>query len=308
MPSTSRLILLALAALLILAAGCGPSLPDTEPPGGPDEPGINQPGNREPGMCRPGPGREGRTADQIGLDAALWKAVRFCNKKSVKDLLVAGADVNTTCGKNQTTPLIEAVRSYDNTCPAEVAEMLIKAGAAVNMQDLMGSTALHWVSGDNCDLPHFHTLRLLLRYGADPTITDCPDCAGCRECLTEQDCQEYRVRRDMEVLKIPPRGETPEQKEARLQEMERLQDEIKRLREEREGGEPKEVRQCKTPLDLATENKCDVKMGILADHLKKMQLERRHLMGPRPKAPSLGPAAPPKRRPFMEKAPWEGGG
>lgn len=300
-------VLLVLAALALAAMGCGPSLPDTEPPGGPDEPGINQPGNRQPGFCRPSPGREGRSADQIALDAALWKAVRFCDEGAIKDLLVAGADVNATCGKNLTTPLMETVRSYDNKCPAHTAEMLIKAGAAVNMQDLLGSTALHWVTGDNCDHPHFDALRLLLHYGADPTITDCPDCAGCRECLSEQDCQEYRVRRDMEMLKVPPRGETPEQKQARLEKIEGLQDEIKRLREEREGKDPKEIRQCKTPLDLATENKCDVKMGMLADYLKKMQFERKRLLGPKPKTPAVGPAQPSSKRPFLERAPWEGG-
>jgi len=125
--------------------------------------------------------------DDLGLSGALWTAVRECDLPAVKEMIRAGADVNLAAGAWATTPLMEAVGAYDNKCPRETAEILIEAGAKLNLQDNRGDTALHWAAGRNCIQPYVDALNYLLSKGADPTIRNY-QCQTALEAAAFQGC------------------------------------------------------------------------------------------------------------------------
>jgi ankyrin repeat protein len=135
--------------------------------------------------------QEQREKDKFGLGPALWLAVRDCNQQELAKLLRAGAEPNFRYGPLLTTPLMETVASYDNTCPQEMAQQLIRAGAQVNLRDERGWTALHFVAVGHCLPSHMKALRYLLRQGADPTIA-AEDQTTPLEMATRADCSEAR--------------------------------------------------------------------------------------------------------------------
>lgn len=134
---------------MVFTAACSSAPPPPEPPKPQTQPG-----------------------DELGLGAALWKSARTCNVEDVSKLLIAGAPVDIKRGLNKTTALMETVGSYDNKCPKTIAEMLIKAGADPNAQDLRGWTPLHYVAASQCIEANLDALRYLIQAGADPTIMD----------------------------------------------------------------------------------------------------------------------------------------
>lgn len=78
-------------------------------------------------------------------------------------LIKAGANVNLMSSLG--SPLMNAATNAWNL---EIADMLIKAGAKVDQKDKNGRTALFYAfSGGNDDM-----MTLLLKYGADPEIKD----------------------------------------------------------------------------------------------------------------------------------------
>ncbi len=178
------------------------------------------------------------TNDHFGLGAALWISAKSCNEQDVTKLLQAGAPVDIHQGPQQTTPLMEAVGSYDNKCPKTIAQMLIKAGAKVNARDARGRTPLHHLAASQCIKANMDALRFLIRAGADPTIRD---------------------------------------------------------------------HQGLTPLDLASRANCAEAIGVLADHLQKLNKARRQAVQPpwhQPPAAQSPPAGE-TRQPAL---PWDQGG
>ncbi|MBI5521360.1 MAG: ankyrin repeat domain-containing protein [Desulfarculus sp.] len=154
----------ALGAFLLLAAltaGCGPS-PDPPPP---------------PGLV------------DSSLEMALWKAAQACDPPTLRNLLSAGAQVNTWKGPAKTTPLMEAVRTYGEACPRQNVEILLAAGALPNARDLLGNTALHYLQRTECIGIYQEMVVLLLASGADPTIHN-KDCQTPMMVATKQGCQE----------------------------------------------------------------------------------------------------------------------
>jgi ankyrin repeat protein len=155
---------LALGACLMvvaLVAGCGPS-PDPPPPVG---------------------------LVDSSLEMALWRASKSCDPQTLRNLLAAGAQVNTWKGDLKTTPLMEAVRTYGEACPRQNVEILLAAGALPNARDLVGNTALHWVAQTECIGIYQEMVTLLLASGADPTIAN-HDCQTPMMVATKQGCHE----------------------------------------------------------------------------------------------------------------------
>jgi len=93
---------------------------------------------------------------------SLQAAVVANDVESVKVLLAEGADIDEKEAASGSTPLITAAL-FGN---AEIAELLIEAGAAVNAKNNDGSTALHTAAF----LCHPEVLRLLLDNGADKSL------------------------------------------------------------------------------------------------------------------------------------------
>ncbi|MFH1035107.1 MAG: ankyrin repeat domain-containing protein [Pseudomonadota bacterium] len=155
---------LALGACLLLVAlvgGCAPS-PDPPPPEG---------------------------LVDSSLEMALWKAAHGCDPQTIRNLLAAGAQVNTWKGPLKTTPLMEAVRSYGEACPRQNVEILLAAGALPNARDLLGNTALHWLAQTECIGIYQEMVTLLLASGADPTFAN-NDCQTPMMVATKQGCHE----------------------------------------------------------------------------------------------------------------------
>lgn len=88
---------------------------------------------------------------------------------SVQYLLVdAGVDPNTRSTSGETALMLAATRQR-----REVIRVLVEAGADVNMRDHDGATALHHaLAGVGGRKELAKTVRLLLDFGADPTLAD----------------------------------------------------------------------------------------------------------------------------------------
>lgn len=87
-------------------------------------------------------------------------------KDIVLALLKGGADIEFRDTRLKATPLIWAANA--TTCSFEIAQILIKYGAAVNVATPEGTTAL----GFACVNGNLPLVRLLLKAGADPNARD----------------------------------------------------------------------------------------------------------------------------------------
>ena len=97
---------------------------------------------------------------------SLHYACGYGHISMIRDLLAAGADVNSTARAKKKTPLMSACEEWPH--PYLVAT-LIKAGASINLQDVEGKTALaHAVD----PLLNRGLVEMLLANGADPTLPD----------------------------------------------------------------------------------------------------------------------------------------
>lgn len=106
-------------------------------------------------------------ADSQGKTPVLLAAQHGLSR-AVELLLEAGADPNTG-DELGITPLIAVATNND----AHLARQLVKAGVNVNARDIAGRTAIMHISGlDAATMP---LLTVLLRAGADPTLTDDDD-------------------------------------------------------------------------------------------------------------------------------------
>lgn len=84
----------------------------------------------------------------------------------IRELIAAGADVNSTARGNGKTPLMSACDEWPHPY---IVSPLIKAGASINLQDGDGKTALaHAVD----PLLNRGLVEMLLENGANPTISD----------------------------------------------------------------------------------------------------------------------------------------
>lgn len=101
--------------------------------------------------------------DRIGF-SALMIATRNGDSSMVELLLNYGASVNLKAKSNgmESTPLILAA-AHGHT---EIIRVLHKAGAKLNLTDVMGNTALHWTLGASNN----EATQLLLSLGADANI------------------------------------------------------------------------------------------------------------------------------------------
>jgi len=106
----------------------------------------------------------------FGTGVALWRAVQFCSPVEVEELLEAGAKPDYRFGPQLSTPLMQAVGSFDSKCPKRIAQILIQAGAGPNTRDKRGWTPLHYIADSHCIPSHIEALEYLLQRGADPTI------------------------------------------------------------------------------------------------------------------------------------------
>ncbi len=100
--------------------------------------------------------------EQPSCARSLQAAVVANDLESVKILLAEGADVDEKEAASGSTPLITAAL-FGN---ADIAKVLIDAGANINAKNNDGSTALHTAAF----LCHPEVLKLLLAHGADKSI------------------------------------------------------------------------------------------------------------------------------------------
>jgi ankyrin repeat protein/tetratricopeptide (TPR) repeat protein len=97
---------------------------------------------------------------------ALHYASGYGNIVMIRELIAAGADVNSTARGNGKTPLMSACDEWPHPY---IVSPLIKAGTSINLQDGDGKTALaHAVD----PLLNRGLVEMLLENGANPTIAD----------------------------------------------------------------------------------------------------------------------------------------
>jgi len=104
-------------------------------------------------------------ADRLAL--ALAGAAKGGHAALCRGLLARGAGVNSVAGRDQSTALMHALRGSSSATSAEIARLLIDAGADVGARNRFGTGALHvavWCGAS------FDTIRLLLRSGASTHI------------------------------------------------------------------------------------------------------------------------------------------
>ena len=107
--------------------------------------------------------REGGYIDhKVDGRTALYKAVIYGNLEIVKLLIAAGANVNSTNGIFNTSPLMGASMCGNIDC----IEYLIEAGANLEQEDIDGETAL--IRG----IQHFDVVKILVDAGADMNHKD----------------------------------------------------------------------------------------------------------------------------------------
>ncbi len=106
--------------------------------------------------------KHGADVDQMEDDPLLGTPLNYAASEGhediVRDLLVAGADVNKKA-KQGDTPLIQAVKEHHT----RLVPLLLQAGADVNAADARNITAL-WHAASDGDL---ETARILIEAGAD---------------------------------------------------------------------------------------------------------------------------------------------
>lgn len=97
---------------------------------------------------------------------ALHYACGYGHISMMRELIAAGADVNSIAGGHGRTPLMSACDEWPHPY---IVSPLIKAGASINLQDSNGKTALaHAVD----PLLNRGLVEMLLENGANPTIAD----------------------------------------------------------------------------------------------------------------------------------------
>jgi len=94
-----------------------------------------------------------------GKHGVLNGAVRAGDIKSVKELLVAGSDVNAKDPYGLTPLHLSAILNSS----VEVAQILISAGSDMNAKDKAGRTPLHYSAGEG----HKKFVKLLISKGVD---------------------------------------------------------------------------------------------------------------------------------------------
>ena len=99
--------------------------------------------------------RDGRT---LLINAAFYGCYQIA-----KYLIHSGADVNAVDNRR-----ISALHAAAQECDINIVELLLQSGANVNARNIFGNTPLWMVSPAAPD----ELFLLLLRYGADPTITN----------------------------------------------------------------------------------------------------------------------------------------
>jgi len=106
---------------------------------------------------------------QRRLNQELSDATRSGDIQKMKRLIEDGADVNCCTNYGTGTPLMSAAFSRN----IEAVTLLLDAGAAVNLQNGQGETALFKVAGFCGELDKtLKIAELLLQKGADPNIKD----------------------------------------------------------------------------------------------------------------------------------------
>lgn len=106
------------------------------------------------------------------VERSLWEAAQGCDPRSLAALVRAGAKLDAPKGPDETTPLMEAVRSFGPGCPQQNVVVLLTNGAKVNQLDKNGRSALHHLVTTECTEPYIDVLNLLLKWNADPAIKD----------------------------------------------------------------------------------------------------------------------------------------
>ncbi|MGB2578594.1 ankyrin repeat protein [Elusimicrobium simillimum] len=104
------------------------------------------------------------TPDACG-NPPLDVAIQQGNIEIVKELLSANAEVNLVYGQNKITPLHAAAGwNGNNKEELNIIEILLQAGATIEVADAYGFTPLH-EAASNADSGK---IKLLLEYGANP--------------------------------------------------------------------------------------------------------------------------------------------
>ena len=101
------------------------------------------------------------------LAHALAGAAKGGHSALCRGLMARGASVNGVAGRDQSTPLMYALRGSAAPASGEIVRLLIEAGADVGVKNRYGTLALHVVVWSGASLD---TVRLLLRSGSSTHI------------------------------------------------------------------------------------------------------------------------------------------